>query len=337
MKFYAFVFFLLFSSVQVLRAQDPQFTQYYATPLYLNPAFAGANSFHRIIMNYRNQWPGAVPNAFVSYVFSYDYNMDKYNSGLGLFAIQDKAGNAGLTYTNVGGLYAYQLQLNREFSLRTGVHFSYTQKDIDYSRLIFNDQLEKGGGATFESSRYEKINYLDIATGIMLFNKNLFFGVAAHHLNEPNESLTGQVSEVPLKLSFHGGYKIDFRSTRDRDRSILPTFNYRRQNNFDQLDIGCYFNHAPVVLGFWYRGIPITAFKKDDYINTDAFSVLVGYSLPDMPLSIGYSYDLTISRLITNSGGSHEISLIYEFGKGMNKNFRKGANYNKRPIPCSKF
>jgi type IX secretion system PorP/SprF family membrane protein len=317
------------------QAQDPQFSQYYATPLYLNPAFAGANTDHRVMLNYRNQWPGAVPNSFVTYVFSYDFNWQKYNSGLGLLAVRDKAGTSGLSYTNIGGVYSYQVQLSKEFYLRSGVHFSYTTKDLDFSRLLFNDQLERGGGVTFESSRISKIQYLDVAAGAIAYNKNLFVGFAAHHLTQPNESFTGQDSRVPLKMSLHAGYRIGLGS-RDRDKSLLPTFNYRVQDNFTQLDMGCYYNHEPLVLGVWYRGIPLSVFNKNDYINNDAFMLLVGYSMSDQPLSFGYSYDLTVSRLILNSGGSHEVSMIYEFGKGNSR--RSGKNsYNKHRIPCAKF
>ena len=77
------------------KAQDPEFSQYYAAPLYLNPAFTGTTIDHRFMANYRNQWPN-VARGYESYAFSYDYNMDYYNSGVGFMAVVDKAGTAGM-------------------------------------------------------------------------------------------------------------------------------------------------------------------------------------------------------------------------------------------------
>src|SRR6185295_17434324 len=58
-----------------LLAQDPEFTQFYANPLYLNPAFAGTARCPRICLNYRNQWPG-ISGTYVTYSASYDQHFD---------------------------------------------------------------------------------------------------------------------------------------------------------------------------------------------------------------------------------------------------------------------
>ena len=72
-------------------AQDPQFSQFYANPLYLNPAFAGTARCPRVVMNYRNQWPG-IPGNFVTYSASYDQHVDDMNGGLGVLVMNDRAG-----------------------------------------------------------------------------------------------------------------------------------------------------------------------------------------------------------------------------------------------------
>lgn len=315
-------------------AQDPQFSQSYATPLYLNPAFTGANKYHRLILNYRNQWPGAFENGFVTYSASYDYNWDALRSGLGLYVIQDRSGMSALTYQNVGGLYSYDVKLTRKLNLRTGFHASYTQKNIDFTRLLFNDQLERGGGPSFESNKYFNVTFLDYNVGMLLYSEKGFIGFAAHHLTEPNESFIAFDSYLPRKYSLHGSYTFDL-NLAGAKKSIMPSFNYKKQGNFDQLDLGVYYNHEPLVLGFWYRGIPISALKSNDYLNNDAFVILIGYSMEDRPLRIAYSYDITTSGLFQKSGGSHEISVIYEFSGGLK--FGNNRKYNRRPIPCAKF
>src|SRR5918993_275054 len=97
-------------------AQDPQFTQFYANPLYLNPAFAGSVRCPRVGLNYRNQWP-ALNKAYITNSASYDQHFDAINGGIGILVLTDKAGEGTLSTTNISGMYAYQLNLNRKLSM----------------------------------------------------------------------------------------------------------------------------------------------------------------------------------------------------------------------------
>src|SRR4051812_34004613 len=83
-------------------AQDPAFTQFYANPLYLNPAMAGSARCPRIALNYRNQWP-SLQGTFVTYSASYDQHVDGLSGGLGLLAVSDKAGEGTINTTNISG------------------------------------------------------------------------------------------------------------------------------------------------------------------------------------------------------------------------------------------
>src|SRR5690606_23561620 len=107
-------------------------------------------------------------------------------------------------------------------------------------------------------------------------------------------------SKLPMKFSLHGGYKFKLKSgtvKRFGAKDITTAFQYKSQGLYDQVDLGLYYNHAPFVFGFWYRGIQ--AFKSYDegYANNDAIIALVGLEIPNRNLSIGYSYDITVSRL----------------------------------------
>ena len=84
-----FLFLIAISSN--LFAQDPAFTQNYANPLYLNPAFAGTSNNQRIGMNFRDQWPN-IPGTFNTYNISYDRNIIDSSVGIGVLANQDRAG-----------------------------------------------------------------------------------------------------------------------------------------------------------------------------------------------------------------------------------------------------
>jgi hypothetical protein len=85
-------------------AQDPEFTQFYAAPVYTNPAmagtaFCGRQSAGRMSINYRNQWP-SLPGTFRSFNASYDQHYDKIGGGVGLMATYDRAGAGLLTTAN---------------------------------------------------------------------------------------------------------------------------------------------------------------------------------------------------------------------------------------------
>src|SRR6478609_636567 len=101
-------------------AQDPQFSQFYAAPLYLNPAFAGSTQQGRVGMNYRNQWP-AIDANFTTVSAYADFYIEDKNSGVGALLTRDYVGIVGLQSISFAVQYAYQLQLTKELSFRPGI------------------------------------------------------------------------------------------------------------------------------------------------------------------------------------------------------------------------
>ena len=323
--------------INSLRAQDPEFAQYYAAPLYLNPAFSGTANDHRFISNYRNQWPN-VSNGFVTYAFSYDYNMEQLNSGLGFLVVSDRAGSANLKSTTCNFQYAYKVHLKDKWMLSSGLNFGFGSRSVDFSKLVFGDQLafdSKGNSTTDDAvfSNLQSTNYFDLGAGILTYTRKFWLGFSAAHLNRPNRSLLGEQAEIPVKTSFHGGVRIPLYHgvfKKDRIAAIAPSFVYKHQGRFDQLDVGTYFFYEPIVIGLWYRGIPIMQTTKDN-VNQDAIIVILGFQLTKVDLT--YSYDLTVSKLGPISGGAHEIALKYKLNLGMQTTKRK----KERFIPCPTF
>ena len=317
-----------------VRAQDPQWSQFYASPIYLNPGFTGNTTQGRAVSNYRNQWP-SIPGAFISYAFSYDYNLDEFNSGLGFGIQHDRAGTAALRYTNVGGFYAYNIRVSRKWGVRPGLGISYTIRDINYSELTFGDQLITGSPTSTASGNFvnENVSYFDIGSGVIVYSEYFWAGISGHHLNRPNQSLLFGESRLPIRFSAHTGYNIPVQRTVKKKviSSITVAANYKAQLRWDQLDMGAYFNYRPFIAGVWYRGIP---FKKNEEPspNNDAVVALLGMKAGD--IRIGYSFDLTVSRLVSNTGGAHEISIIYEHASQRER--RKKAR-SRFLVPCAKF
>jgi len=347
--------FLLTFCVGKSFAQDPQFSQFYASPLYLNPAFAGASQSSRAIFNYRNQWPSIDAN-FVTYAASFDHFVRKYNSGVGVLAYQDIEG-PGLTSTNFSVQYAYQLSISKKYTFRPGFQVSYISRSLDFNNLKFGNQFNpdgtSNGGVSGEPIGASRVNFLDYSVGGVFYSQNSWVGVGVHHLTQPSQSFYGQPSsELPMKISAHAGYRIilpitefpyKVRSGQRNPRatgedpvqaSFSPVINYKRQGVYNQLDAGFYFNYNPIVLGMWYRGLPINPTSKKLFTN-DALIFLIGLKIVDF--RVGYSYDVTISKLGTATGGAHELSLIYDFYLGYRNQKKRKPAKNIRVIPCPKF
>jgi type IX secretion system PorP/SprF family membrane protein len=341
-KKYLFIF-LAISLGQIALAQDPQFTQFYAAPQYLNPAFAGSALAPRLTANYRNQWP-AITN-YVTTMVAADYYFDRANSGVGLLIQNDNQGQGNIQSTDIGLQYSYQFQLNESSFIRLGLQGSYVNRNVNYFGLTTGDQFnEQGfisGSVTSDPTLLAgspRNKYLDFSTGGLLYSDWYWVGVSAHHINRPSQSFFVEGSDrLPIKGSIHAGLRIPLSGYTgrgdelDREISFSPVILYKFQGRYDQMDLGAYLTYSPITVGAYYRGIP---FKKYNQTinNHDAIALLAGYRVDKF--SIGYSYDATISTL-GNSGGSHELSLTYIFEKPEAR--RGGVRRRDKKLPCPKF
>ncbi len=294
-------------------AQDPQFTQFYANPLYLNPAFAGTARCPRVVLNYRNQWP-ALTGTFVTTSASYDQHVDGLMGGLGLLVTNDQAGKGTLNTTTVSGIYSYQQAISRKFSMKFGFQATYFQKSLDWSKLTFGDQIDPRRGFIYNTNdvpRGGKVGNADFSAGLLGYTDIYFVGVAVHHLTQPNESLIVGTSRLPMKITGHAGAAIPlgmkgkYGEARTR---ISPNVLYQQQAAFRQLNLGLYIDHGPITAGVWYR-------------TRDSFIALIGFHTDKF--KFGYSYDLTTSKLTTRTAGSHEVSMQIQFNcKPKKRRFR---------------
>jgi len=303
------------------QAQDPSFTQFYSNPIYLNPALAGSTGCPRIVSNYRNQWPQLTGNYITSAV-AYDSYVKSISGGLGIIALHDMQGQATIQTSMIGGVYSYNLKVNRKFSIMVGARAAYFQKFLDWDKLTFGDMIDPRRGFIYQTGDVPRgtgrRGFFDVSAGAVGFGKNYYFGIAAHHLNRPDESMILGTSRLPMRITGHAGAEIKLgqRGRYTNTTSILPNIIYQYQNGFQELNIGTYIKYGDFTVGAWYR-------------NRDAFILLFGVNFEKFKL--GYSYDLTVSKLGNGiSGGSHEVSL------GMNLKCRKKAK-NFRKISCPSF
>ena len=290
-------------------SQDPQFTQFYTSPIYLAPSFAGSTKGKRIATSYRNQWP-SLRKAFVTYSFSYDHYLPTVNSGLGLLFLREQAGTGILSTTHLGLSYSYHLKLNHEWRVIPGIELLYMQNGLHFHKLTFGDQLLDGHNTTREVPQQNSSWDADASASALFYSERTWIGFSADHLLKPNESLSGKESIIPMKYSLFGGMKIPINEKygQKNRENLFPAFHLMKQGKNSQLNLGLYWNYSPFMIGMWYRGIPLIK----DIPSNDAVALLVGYNIDQF--NIGYSYDITISNLAGLTQGAHEISLMYTFG-----------------------
>ena len=315
------------------RAQDQQFTQFYAVPTYTNPAFAGASVQSRLSSQYRNQW-AAIPGGFQAFNLSYDHYLPNLSSGVGLLVNYDRAGSGGLRSTGVSFQYAYETRIKRNWYFRPALQFGYVTEAIDFDKLTFYDQMIRDNAeVSLEQGTIRPVGYFDVGAGLLTYGPKFWFGLSAYHGNSQNQSFYND-NEVPLarKISAHGGLRIRIKgnSLTRLDHYMILAANYLSQAKYDQLDFGMYYEFSPVVLGIWYRGLPMKS-NHYGYANHDAVAVLLGFQASRY--KFGYSYDVTISKLgIGSSAGSHEISVVYQWAAKHNARSKR-----IRIMPCAKF
>jgi type IX secretion system PorP/SprF family membrane protein len=302
-KLYIALIAVLVASAGVkLHAQDPQFTQFYANPLYLNPAFAGSKRCPRIALNTRLQWTGISGN-YRTYAASFDMHVDPIQGGIGIRFMRDEAGQATITSHNLALMYSYQIKLSRKLSLRFGAEVGFMQRSLDTRNLTFGDQIDDRYGFVYTTQEVfdnaDKIMF-DAGAGAVIYSDVFYGGVAFHHITEPNEGFLGN-SKLPFKFTAHAGAMIPIGRSRKYagEAFISPNILFQLQQSFYQLNVGIYAGKGPFVGGLWYR-------------SNDSFIALVGFQKGIF--KIGYSYDITISRLTNATAGSHEISLGFQFG-----------------------
>ncbi|MCR6637850.1 MAG: type IX secretion system membrane protein PorP/SprF [Sporocytophaga sp.] len=330
------VFTMLFIIINKAAGQDIQFSQFYANTLYLNPAFAGSTHDLRGVLHQRLQWP-KLEAKYITSMTSVDTYIKKTNGGVGLIIMKDWQGANTISSTDIALQYAQEVNFSSKFSMRFGLQGAYVSRHINYAQLTFPDQYTDGGFSSIPTSEdfgVNRKNFFDLSAGTVFYSDNLWLGISAHHINMPNQSFYNEVGRLPVKIGIVGGYKIELDGGESNNPnktgrySLTPTFYYKMQGKSDQLDFGIYGMRDDLMLGFWYRGLPIKRYDRN-LQNNESMVVLLGYRIKRLVIS--YSYDFTISKLNTaRTGGSHELNLTYIYPLPLKKKIYKR-------LPCPKF
>jgi hypothetical protein len=292
-----FIWMIGFYSAIGTKAQDAEFSQFYAAPLHLNAALAGISYGPRFNLNYRNQWPG-IEKGFVTYAASYDQHIDKIRGGVGIALNADRIAGGVIQNYSVQAMYAYQLSFAKKLGIKLALSGGMLVRQLNWNKLTFQDQIHpvygfvNALGVPNPTSEIvpENTNLImpDFGAGFLVFTPKLYAGAGLKHL-------------TPLK--------------KKDDVFLSPNILLVQQSNFSQLNIGAYFHYNYIYIGSFYR---------NTLRNTDAVIALLGFKI--QYVRIAYSYDFTVSKLSLNSGGAHEVSLTFNWGGDNNSLNPKGSS-----------
>lgn len=299
----------------VMAQVDPHFAQYYAYPLWLNPALAGViDGDYRLTGNYRNQWAN-FGTPYSTAGVSFDAPTAK-NVGLGITALNMSAGEAGYNYFNAMATVSYsgvKMGVNGTTRLVAGIQAGIINRRVDQSKFQLGSQYNPVMGfdpniPSGETLRATNSTVFDANAGLMLFDGNPnhrfnpFIGVAGAHLTQPEDPFIAENQDsksLPIRYTVHGGSRI-----RITDMvNLTPHGLYMRQGNAEEIVAGVYSQikvnpEFDLLLGANYR------------VN-DAISPFAGFSYKSFTLGLSYDANTSNLRRLTTGSNAFELSLSF--------------------------
>lgn len=319
---------------QFVKAQDPHFSQFFASPLTLNPAFTGKFSGSwRLAANHRDQWP-SIPKAYETTSASIDFPILKKRIpendvfGVGISGLTDASANRilKLNYGSVSMSYHKALDENGYSTIGAGFQATYSSLNLDITKLTFEDMLTQNGftGTTSDVIlNGNQQSYFDVNAGLLYSGStngqnNFYLGASMYHINRPKVGFKDKNWYLSGRVSLHGGGSFPLSDLLTVHVSAI----HQIQNKASETIVGAAIaanvgqdeeKPAAIYLGSWVR-------------FNDAIIPYVGLEFGG--LRIGVSYDFNISNLkaATASRGGSEFSLIF---------IKRPADY--KGIPCPKF
>lgn len=295
------------------------YSEFFNSPLYLNPALNGQfQGDFRMNLIYRNQW-ASLPGTLSYLTASMDYNIPRFGGGLGLMFTRSAEGSAYLTKNNISGLYSYSVGSD-DYVISFGLQGGVTNRTIDWSKLIFDDQLDEnigiipGQATSAETPAFNSKYYFDSGAGVTLTLNRLLIGGALQHINRPNESFTGSKAILPMRSVMHVSYRLpldSYGNDDDEDGSyIIPSVVMYNQAKVSSYNAGIQYKKRSVNIGLWYRSSGSTG--QEAFVLTMIFDLFINKEGGEK-IRLGVSHDANFSKTnFTNSAGTTEGSIGYE-------------------------
>ena len=299
-------------------AQDPHFSQFFASPLTINPANTGNFSGSlRAALNSRTQLP-EFNNPYATKTLSLDapilkkYIKEDDKLSVGILILSDQSGNKLLNDNNIAASVSYSKALdeNANHSIALGFQVNYSMYRFDPLKANFEDQLTAGG---FTGSSAEMIlgnnftkNTTDINAGILYTgstsDNNIFYvGASYYHFAKPTVGFITPTYFTNSRINIHGGAYFSLSDA----ASLHTSFQYQKQGQTNELLVGGAFsyylgteNGLELYAGLWSR-------VKE--------SMIPYVGLEWNHIRAGFTYDMAAGTTLASSRfyQSSEFSLIY--------------------------
>lgn len=319
-------------------AQDPHFSQFFSSPLTLNPAFTGKfDGAWRGAVNHRDQWP-SIPKAYVTTSGSIDFPIlknyipenDVFGAGISFVSDQSANNTLKLNYGSLSASYHKALDENGYNTIGAGFQGTYSSMNLDVSKLTFQDELRQNGFVQGTSQDIpiilasgQKQQYIDMNIGLLYSGStngenNYYIGTSIYHVNSPKVNYIDKTWELKSRVTVHAGGYLPLTDVIAINASVIHQIQYKASETLVGAAVelnanGAFENPTNLFIGSWVR-------------LQDAIIPYVGLEFNG--LRIGASYDVNVSSLkaATATRGGTEFSLIYIH----RPNGKKG-------IPCPRF
>jgi type IX secretion system PorP/SprF family membrane protein len=301
------------------KAQDHLYSQFFNAPIYLNPSLTGQmEGDFRLSMIYRNQWSSL--GGDLSYMnASADVAIPKLSGGIGLSFNRSSEGTAYLVKNNVAATYSYSVG-GDDFEMSFGLQAGFTNRTIDWSKLVFIDQIDRRLGfmeGSVSSAQLPEVSnrfFFDPAAGANFIYKNAMLGVSLYHINRPDESFTGAQARLPMRMAINASFKMplsyNYNYMEDEGAFLIPSVVYYKQGNVSSISAGAQFKYRGFNTGVWYRTNQEGG--SDAIVVSLIFDIFLKRSDTEK-IRVGLSHDATTSKLnYTNTSGTTEASVGYE-------------------------
>lgn len=328
-------FYILFifsvGFINIKAQQDIHFSQFYSSPLFLNPASCGMfNGDLRATATYRTQWK-TVTTPFNTITASADFKLfqNKIKNGwfgTGLTFYNDRAGDSKFTTGHYSLTLSYAIEVSENQYLTVGLQPAFMQRSINYGALYWDNQYTGNGFnqslPSFESPNNQSFNTFDMGGGLYYLNRidnktSFYAGFAVSHINAADVSFIRNGDGIFRKYLLHGGAEIQLKGT---NLTILPNTLVSFQGPNRIINLGADFKYTLQEQSQYTGFVNETSFSLGAYYRFgDALWATAMFNWTG--LSIGFSYDLNISsfNVATKGMGGMEILLKYRAGVGHGK------------------
>jgi type IX secretion system PorP/SprF family membrane protein len=319
-------------SCMQLYAQDPVFSQFYSSPLSVNPALAGnGNAAWRFVGNRRSQWLGEGVEPLTTTSLSFDGKLFKqegkesnYIAG-GLMFLQDRGLSGAYKSNSFHFIVSSHVGLDEDemHGLSVGLGGTYANTIIDFAELSFPQQLGPSG---FNRTLPTQEPYLSNVKPYF----SMFAGV--------NYSLTSETSSFDFGVAGYRFFKTARSALNDKEQTDPPRYNIHADFQ-TYLSSNWVFNSNAIYmlesnLNSWTAGVNFGRLFGDEdepsvinaglwYRSKEAVIPYLGFGYRN--LQAGFSYDVPVGSYKSSLGNlkTYEISLIF-----------RSPQKTGRPIPC---